>query len=288
MTDLSIIILNYNTKDLLDSCLWSILKNSKSQNFEIIVVDNASTDGSVAMIKKKYPYVKLIESRVNLGYSAGNNLGLSKSHGRNILFLNSDTGIFGNSLNIMLECLETRDNIGILGPKLVNPDKTVQKSVGSFYSLGNVVLMLFGGGRLGLLRSSPDKFAIVDWVSGSCMMIKRSVLDKAGLFDENLFMYMEEVEFCYRAKTKGILTGFTPEAKVMHQQLGSSQGGREQAIINIYKGLIFFYRKYYSGGKLAILVILLKSKAYLAKTVGFITGNNQLIKTYDQTLRLFA
>ncbi len=252
------------------------------------MVDNASTDSSVAMVRKKYPIVKLIASQKNLGYSAGNNLGLSKSTGRNILFLNSDTRILGNSLEIMLNCFDVYEDIGILGPRLINPDQTLQKSVGNFYSLGNVALMLLGGERLGFLRSSPDKFSIVDWISGSCMMIKRSVFERVGVLDDNLFMYMEEVEFCYRAKTKGILTGFIPEAKVIHQQLGSSSSGREQAIINIYKGLVYFYRKYYSGGKLSILTFLLKAKAYLAKTLGLISGNNHLIKTYDQALRFLA
>lgn len=288
MTDLSIIILSYNTKDFLDSCLSSILEHFNSKTFEIIVVDNASTDSSVEMIKEKYPSVKLIESPKNLGYGAGNNLGLSKSSGRNILFLNSDTKILGNSLMIMLKCLDAQKNVGILGPRIINPDQTKQKSVGSFYSLGNVLLMLFGGGRLGLLRSSPDKFAIVDWVSGSCMMVKRSLFEKIERFDENLFMYMEEVEFCYRAKLKGILTGYIPEARVEHHQLGSSLNGNEQAIINIYKGLVYFYQKHYSSKKLSILRFFLKAKAYLAKTVGLLTGNNHLINTYDQALRFIA
>ncbi|MBI3384771.1 glycosyltransferase family 2 protein [Candidatus Gottesmanbacteria bacterium] len=288
MMDLSIIILSYNTKNLLDSCLASIYDNYKNQNFEIIVVDNSSTDDSVAMIKKKYPKVLLIESQKNLGYSAGNNLGLAKSQGRNILFLNSDTKILGDSLDIMVKYLDAEEEIGIIGPRLINPDQTLQKSVGNFYSLGNVALMLFGGGRLGLFRNSPDKYLVVDWISGSCMMVKRSVFKKAGLLDENLFMYMEEVEFCYRAKMKGILTGFIPEAKVIHQELGSSKNGREQAIVNIYKGLIYFYRKYDSSGKLLILKFLLKAKAYLAKTLGLITGNNHLIETYDQALRFLA
>ena len=287
MTELSIIILSYNTKDLLDSCLRSVLKNSKGQNFEIIVVDNASTDKSVTMVKTKYPNVKIIKSKKNLGFSAGNNLGLSKAIGKNILFLNSDTRVYGNSLYIMLKCLQSGGDIGILGPRLINPDQSVQKSVGSFYSISNVALMLFGGGRLGILRGSPEKFTIVDWVSGSCMMIKRSVFDKVGLWDENLFMYMEEVELCYRAKQGGVQTGFCPDAVVEHKQLGSSQDGREQAIINIYKGLIYFYQKYYSRQQFSALMFLLKTKAFLAKLLGIIAGNNELINTYDQALRLF-
>ena len=269
-SDLSIIILNFNTKDLLDTCLSSILKVSENLALEIIVVDNNSSDGSFEMVKTKYPEVQLIQNNRNLGFSAGNNAGIKKARGKYILFLNSDTEVIGNSLLTMVKLLDNKPNIGILGPKLVYPDKTIQKSVGNFYSLPEVVLNT---------RYSPDRQMAVDWVSGACFLVRREVFDKIGLLDENLFMYMEEVEFCYRAKQNSVLTVFTPEAYVLHKERGSSTSGREDAILNIYKGLIYFYQKYRSAREQKILKLILWFKAYLLNFFGF--------KTYGKALELF-
>ena len=278
-SDLSIFILKFNPKDVLDTCLSSILKTSKNLTLEIIVVDNNSSDGSFEMVKTKYPEVQLIQNNRNLGFSAGNNAGIKKARGKYILFLNSDTEVIGNSLLTMVKLLDNKPNIGILGPKLVYPDKTIQKSVGNFYSLPEVIFDQLGGGKLGLVRSSPVGFKIVDWVSGACFLVRREVFDRIGLWDENLFMYMEEVEFCYRAKQNGILTAFLPEAEVIHKERGSSTSGREAAILNIYKGLIYFYQKHRSAREQKILKLILWFKAYLLNFFGF--------KIYGKALELF-
>lgn len=286
MIELSIIILSYNTKELLDVCLTSIFTNTKGLTFEVIVVDNASNDGSAELVKKKYPQVLLTQNKENLGYSAGNNLGIKKAQGEFVLLLNSDTQIIGDSLRSMVEFAKDDKNIGILGPKIVNPDESPQKSVGSFYSLGNIILAMFGGERLGFGRQSPDKFCFVDWVSGACLMIRREVLEKIGRLDEKLFMYMEEVELCFRAKKKGILTAFFPKALIMHKNLGSSQSGKTGAVLNIYKGLLYFYAKYYPAWQLEILRLVLKLKSTLLYGLGKIINNNYLVSTYGQALEI--
>ncbi len=287
MIDLSITILSYNTKDLLAVCLDAIFKSTKNLKFEVIVVDNASTDQSVELVETKYPQVTLIKNKTNLGYSAGNNLAIKKAKGEFALLLNSDTEIIGESLQIMVEFMKQHPEIGILGPKLINPDQSLQKSVGTFYSLKNVVLTMLGLERLGFGRRSPAKFSLVDWVSGACFLVRKKVFDQIGLLDEKLFMYMEEVEFCYRAKTNKILTGFLPEATILHQERGSSLAGRTDAIINIYKGLLYFYRLYKPVWQYNFLREVLKTKAGFLSRAGKIFNNADLVKTYGQALELF-
>lgn len=285
MLDLSIIILNYNTSLLLDKCLNSIKNNLPKLRFEVIVVDNASSDNSVTLVEKKHPEALLIKSKVNLGYSKGNNMGIKKALGRNILILNSDTEILGDSLTVMVKCLDNSGRVGILGPRLINRDKSFQKSAGKFYTPINTVIMLFGGDRLGMLRKSPDKFTVSDWVSGACFMVKKEVFDKIGLFDEKMFMYMEEMEFCYRARKADILTAYTSEAKVYHKELGSSSQGKMNAIINIYQGLLYFYQKHYPKA-VGFIKVILKIKALIALFVGLLTGNRHLRETYAKAYRL--
>lgn len=284
--DLSIIILSYNTKDLLDQCLESVYKNTSQIQFEVIVVDNNSGDDSVKMVIEKYPKVIPVRNKTNLGYSKGNNLGIKKSSGRNILLLNSDTQIVGNSLEVMVKLLDQNNEISLVGPKLVFPDLTAQKSAGVFYSLKVAIILLLGGQRLGLIRSSPKELKKVDWVSGACLMFKRKVADAIGGLDEHLFMYMEEVEFCFRANLKGFKTYFCPEARVLHLELGGDKKKRGQAIINIYRGLLFFYQKYYSENDLRILKIVMRIKALILLIFGKLFSHRYLIETYGQALEL--
>lgn len=286
MIDLSIIILSYNTKKLLDSCLSSIFSNKNDLNFEVIVVDNGSKDKSVEFIKKNYPQVVLIQNKENLGYSAANNLGVKKAQGEFVLLLNSDTELIGDSLRSMVEFAKDHKNIGILGPKIVNPDRSPQKSVGSFYSLGNIILAMFGGERLGFGRRSPDKFCFVDWVSGACLLTKKDVFEEIGLLDEKLFMYMEEVEFCFRARKKGFLTAYLPKALIMHKNLGSSQSGKTGAVLNIYKGLLYFYAKYYPHWQFEALRFVLNLKSTILYGLGKVLNNNYLVSTYGQALEI--
>lgn len=286
MIDLSIIILNYNTRELLDACLSSIFNNTKGLTYEAIVVDNDSNDGSVELVKKKYPQALLIQNQKNLGYSAGNNIGVKKAQGNYILLLNSDTQIIGDSLNIMVKSISDHKQVGILGPRIVHPDQSPQKSVGNFYSLAMITLAMFGGEKLGWGRRSPEKFCFADWVSGACLMVRKEVFEEIGYLDEKLFMYMEEVEFCYRAKQKGILTAYEPKASIIHKNLGSSQSGKTDAVLNIYKGLLYFYSKYYPFWQYQMLRFVLGTKAAIIYFLGKLLNNNYFITTYGQAFKL--
>lgn len=286
--DLSIIILNYNTKDLSLECVRSIIEQYQAELekdlFEIVLVDNDSMDGSLGAFQKlKQKNLQVIASRENLGFSNGCNLGAKNAKGENLLFLNSDTQIKDQGFLKMLEYFK-KERIGVLGGALKNEDGSMQPSVGKFYTLFNLFLMLLGLERLGFLRKSPSKIQKVDWVSGACLMVSRKVFNKIGGFAKELFMYGEDVELCFKAKKNGYPTYFYPDVSLYHKELGSSN--RTFAILNIYKGILFFYKKHKSKPEYLIARFLLKAKARVLVAVGKLLKNEYLTKTYSQALSI--
>lgn len=185
MVKLSIVILSFNTADLTIECLKSINNQYKKQletgEFEIVAVDNGSHDDSVKKIKDlgaDVQSIRLVESKENLGFSKGCNLGAAKSRGEYILFLNSDTEVLDTGFLKMVEFLDRNEHASFLGGRLLNIDGSYQSSAGKFYTLFNFFLMLFGGERFGFLRQSPNKISKVDWISGACFMARKSVFEK--------------------------------------------------------------------------------------------------------------
>jgi GT2 family glycosyltransferase len=285
---LSVIILNYNTKDLTVSCIESLLKEYKKEiedkELEIVLVDNNSKDTSVPAFKKFGLQIKLIESSENLGFSNGCNLGASAAKGDFLLFLNSDTEVKDNGFLKMVEFLNGNEKIGILGGKLRNIDNSIQNSCGKFYSLFNLFLLLLGFERFGYLRFSPKESRRVDWVSGASLMMKESIFKDIGGFEKNLFMYMEDQELCFKAKLKGFDTFFYKDVEIIHKERGSSN--RAFAIINIYKGIKFFYKKHKPVWQYLIAIFLLKTKALILVVLGKIINNKYLNSTYGEALKI--
>ena len=302
--ELSIIILNYNTKDLTVNCINAVYEQYEDElkkgKFEIVLVDNASTDGSVTAIKKltgsnvnglksKEHFniltsnsLTVIESRENLGFAKGCNLGARKAKGKYLLFLNSDTQIKDKGFLRMLEFIRINGRAGILGGKLKTSSGKNQPSAGKFYTLPNLLITLLGGERLGLLKKSPAKISKADWVSGACLMVKKEVFEKVGGFDEELFMYMEDMELCLKAKRAGYLTYFYPDISLLHMDQGSSN--RTFAIIHIYEGILHFYKKYMPHWQYGIAKLMLYSKALFIKNIGKIVHNKYYINTYEEAL----
>jgi len=282
----SIIILSWNTKELLRNCLESL----KDLNVEIIVVDNGSTDGSVEMLKKLQTpnsVLRTIFNQRNLGFGAGNNQALRQAQGEYLLLLNSDTVVKDKTPLKMAEFMEKHAEVGVLGCKLLNPDGSSQPSAGPFPNLGVVSVMLFAEHWLGdLVRSSFAQTKEVDWVMGAALMVRREVIKKAGLMDEGIFMYMDEVEWCYRIKKSGYKVMFYPGAEITHLGGGSSKTGRKDPILNIYRGLLYFYQKHYARWQLSILKTMLKLKATGALLIGWLTNNNYLKQTYAEALKI--
>jgi N-acetylglucosaminyl-diphospho-decaprenol L-rhamnosyltransferase len=288
--DLSIIILSFNTKDLTIACINAIIAQYKQEldnnQFEIILVDNASSDDTVKTVKAlNIKNLKVIESKENLGFSKGCNLGAESSKGEYLLFLNSDAEIKDQGFIKMVDYLKKNENVGILGGALKNEDGSAQSSVGKFYNLLNLFLAMVGLERAGLLRESPNQIKKVDWVSGASLMIRKQVFEKIGGFAKELFMYAEDMELCYKANKKGFVTYFYPEVTLFHKERGSSN--RTFAILNIYKGILFFYKKHKPGWQYQIARLILFSKAFILNKIGKLTGKTYLKETYGQALELF-
>ena len=285
--DLSIIIPSYNTKNLLDRCLSSVyqsLKGSK-MSFEVIVVDNASIDGSRELLSKKYPRTLKILNKNNLGYGKANNQGILEAKGNYVLLLNSDIEVFDDAIGDLYDFASNNPKT-FVGGKLFNQDGSPQSSCGPTYTLPVIALMLFcKGDWLGMTRYSPDQIRRVDWISGACLMGRKSAFIDVGLFDEHIFMYMEEIDLLYRAKEKRYAVKFFPGAHFIHTGAASS-GNRKEPVANIYRGILYFYKKHRSIMELRIVGYMLRAKALLAIAIGKLTGNVSLIDTYEQALQL--
>lgn len=296
MTDLSIIIISYNTKEITKKCLQTIIKSlsaNKKLKIEIIVVDNNSNDGSYEFLKKfekdmansKNLIFKIFLNKKNLGYAKANNLAVKHAQSNYILFLNSDIEVLNNGISLLFNFYQQNERkIHFLGGKLFNKDLSPQMSCGPFYSLPVVFAALFlKGDHWGLTRWSPNKFKEVDWVSGACFITKKDHFKNLGGFDENIFMYMDEIDLFYRAKKIGFNIGFYPKAKFIHLGSASSKE-KAQPIIQVFSGLLYFYKKHHNRSSQKILKIMLKLKAIIAIIFGKITKNHNLIYTYEKAL----
>ncbi len=289
--DLSIVIISYNTKKITENCLNSIFQSITNLTCEIVVVDNASTDGSIEMLRdlaKEKTNLILIENRKNVGFAKANNQGIKSSSGDCVLLLNSDTVVLNQAINQLYDFYHKHEGeIDFLGGKLLNKDLSPQPSCGPFYTLPVVFAALFlRGDYWGLTRYSPNKLKRVDWISGACILTKKTNLETIGGFDEKIFMYMDEIDLLYRAKKRGYRTFFYPQAQFIH--LGSaSSAGRTYPILQVFKGLLYFYRKYYNHTlSIFFLKIMLKLKALTALLIGRLTNNQYLVKTYAEAYQL--
>ncbi len=274
MIDVSVVIVNWNTRDLLLQTLETLYKETKTVSFETIVVDNGSTDGSAEMVRQEWSHVTLIASPENLGFAGGNNLGFEVSKGRYILLLNSDTIVLPTTLSGMVSLLDAHPEAGCVGCRHLNEDLSLQRSMDTFPSLSNDFLSYTELHRLEffkpfLLRnfawwSDHDKVRQIDWVNGACMMVRREVLEQVGGLDEGYFIYAEEIDWCYRIKQAGWDIYFTPKAEIIH--LGGKAMDRvpDRRIILKYKGQYRFYSKHYSVWKRilfrALVVVLALSR----------------------------
>lgn len=286
--DLSILIVSYNTKRLTDACLASVIKSLDTATFswEIVVVDNHSTDQTVEMIEQKYPSVRLIQNTENVGFGKANNQAVAIAKGDYVFFLNSDTVVLNHAISKLYSFAKQHPH-SFVAPKLLNPDRSAQTSCGPFFSLPVVFATLFlFGDRLRITRWSPNRVVKVDWVSGAAMMVSRNVMMNGLLFDEAVFMYMEEIDLLYRARKSGHAAYFYPKSLIVHLGSGSSTAGRKGPVLNIYRGYMYLYKKHASGFGQRCMRMMLKAKAILGWTIGMLSGNTYLKETYAEAYRL--
>lgn len=289
---LSIIILNYKKPQLTIKCLNSIFKYYKKKFdeglYELIIADNYSKDDSVLKIKKeikdkKYKNVKILENSENFGFGKGINESVKIAKGEFVLLLNNDTVVEDLGIDRMLSFMIDHREVSILGGKLSNIDGSNQVSVGKFYNITNVLMLLLGMQRAGITDRNPKQIKEVDWVKGGLMMIRKSAFLEIGGFDENIFMYTDDMEFCFRAKKMGFRTFFYPDVYVLHHDQGSSD--REFAVVNIYKGILYFYKKHKSPLEYFFIKGVLYIKAIAAIIIGSLTGNKYLTTTFKKAIQ---
>ena len=251
MIELSIIIVSWNTVDLLDACLASIMAHPPRRYFEVIVVDNGSTDGSAQMLHRQYPDVTLLENEKNVGFARANNQGLRQASGRYLLLLNPDTEVRANALDRLIHFLEKHQNAGAVGARILNLDGTLQYSCYPIPTLLNEWLHLFHldrERRKGMESWDVTQPRTVEALLGACMMVRREALDDVGFFDERFFMYSEEVDFCRRLRAAGWFLYWVPQAQVVHHGGESTRQAATDMFLQLYEGKLLYFRKHHGRG----------------------------------------
>jgi N-acetylglucosaminyl-diphospho-decaprenol L-rhamnosyltransferase len=253
--DLSIIIVNWNSKDYLFKAIAAVEAETNGIEFEVVVIDGGSFDGCDEMLRQYYPYVVFIQSGKNIGFAKANNEAFKVSRGRKLMFLNPDTEVEGLAIKTLYDQLDALPDAGIVGAKLLNSDRSIQKScIRAFPTILNQVLesdmlrnLFPGAGLWGMkpLLATNEVPQEVDAISGACIMMKRSVFERIGMFNTDYFMYSEDIDLCLEVRKAGLSTYYVPMAVVVHHGGGSSS----QASANIFSSVMMlesrwrFFRK---------------------------------------------
>ena len=261
--NLSIIIVSWNTRQLLEQCLASIFAHPPDGDFEVLVVDNHSDDGSAGMVKARFPQVQLIENQANTGFARGNNQAIRRSRGEYILLLNPDTVVKPGALRELAAYLDEHPTAGAAGPRLFNPDGSLQASCSPAPSLSREFLRMF---HLPGIR--PDgTYAMDGWdvhtprnvdiLVGACLLLRRSVLDQVGLLDETYFIYSEEVDLCKRVQQAGWRLVWVPQAQVVHYGGQSTQQVAVEMFLRLYQSKVIYFRKHHGWASALAYKLLL-------------------------------
>ncbi len=252
---MSIAIVNWNTLELLRDCLASIriAAEQLAGRVETVVVDNASSDGSAAMVAKEFPEVVLIESAENRGFAGGTNLAIERGSGRYVLLLNPDTVVSESSLRILVETLEADSSIGAVGPRTFGAGGDMQVTCFPLPTLPRELWRLLHLDRIAAFSQYPmkrwpsDAVRPVESLEGSCILLRREVLDKVGLLDESFFMYSEEIDLCRRVHEAGWKLAWSPRAEIVHYGGASTRKVALKMFVQLYRAKTQYFRKH--GGR---------------------------------------
>ena len=256
---LSVIIVNYQTKGLLKYCLRRFFASALPYAVEVIVVDNASNDGSAAMVRALYPQVQLIVCAKNRGFAAGNNEGLRRARGAYVLIMNADIVVRDGGIHALVQFLDTHPHVGIVGPRLLNPDGTLQYSC---YRFPHLFIPLYRRTPLGYFsfaRRHVARYCMeemnhavahpVDWLLGACLLIRRNALSAVGCMDERYFLYFEDIDWCRRFWERGWEVWYAPQAALthFHQRLSAEATGLSTLFsfatrAHIVSGIKYFWK----------------------------------------------
>jgi hypothetical protein len=257
---LSVIIVSYNTRDLTLRCLTDLYADLKGMAAEVFVVDNGSSDDSVAMISQTFPAVVLIESATNRGFGPANNLAMARAVGEFILLLNSDAFVRPGAVAALIDYLRTHPSTVVVGPRLLNADGSLQRSCyrfpGPFRAICEHLLLTAAFPRNSLVgdyrRWEHDADRVVDFVIGACVLLRREAVEQVGMFDEAFFMYAEETDLCRRLKDRGWTVAFTPSAQVVHLNGGSGKAQSDRVFNEFGRGGERYIRKHHGVVGLAV------------------------------------
>lgn len=299
---LSVIIISYNTKKLTLDTIKSVYRHPHDVKFEIIVVDNASTDGSVEALKKlatKKKNLKIIVEKKNWGFGIGNNIGVKKARGEYLLLLNSDTIINSAVLPYSLSWFATHPQTGVYSCRLENKDKTFQASGGYFPTLGRLFAWQFFLDDLPILRRLINSIhpytkhplyshlSHLDWITGAFMVIPKKVFNQVGGFDKNIWLYVEELELCYRIKRAGYQVVYDPTHSITH--LGGGSSGSFLALTNEIKNTIYFFSKHKPKWQLPLVRLIFICGSLLRFIIFGIIGHDEKSRqTYWKGIKIAA
>lgn len=300
--DVSIIIVNWNTRELLDACLTSVAQSVGPVRAEIIVVDNGSSDGSAAMVGDVFPNVRLVINTCNVGFAAANNQGLRVAHGRYLLLLNSDTIVLAGAIDQMVRYMDTHAGVGGLGPRLLNEDRSLQVSVFPFPHIARDALVILEVNRWPLVGALTRRYARrrnermsmetgeVQWVMGSCLLLRRQALVEVGLLDEGYYFTNEEIDLCYRLRQRGWSIVHLVSATIIHLGGRSSAGISAARLVWRYTGPLRYYRLHHDGWQYLVLRIAIAAAAVGHMTVLLLqrpqlSASRSLLSAYARVLR---
>lgn len=264
---LDVIVITYNNERSISVCLSSLEKCSYKK--KLYAFDNFSEDKTCYIIKKEFPQVKLIKNNKNIGFGVAVNQGAKIAKGDYLLFLNPDTVVKGGCIEEMVRFLEKKKDAAVVGCRVLNPNGSLQPSCGKFPTIANIILdrILIVNKilRTELIRQESfyAKEQTSDWVSGAFFLVKRDVFLKLGGFDEKYFMYVEDVDFCYRARDAGYKIFYNPKAEIIHCNMGKSRPRKRFKAIQMRRGFTIFFKKY----KTPIYVFLWKAILHIESLV---------------------
>ncbi len=301
--DVSFLVVSWKVRDLVRRALVSILADTSDIESEIILVDNASQDGTVEMVRAQFPDVRVIANAENCGFTRANNQALAVARGRYLFLLNPDAELVPGATRALLDYAEANPRAGIVGPQLLYPDRSVQPSRRRFPTFTTALLestrlqQWFPRNRwltrYYLRNTSDDAVQEVDWITGAAMFVRREVYIEVGGFDEGFFMYSEELDWCYRAKQESWRVVYFPRAQVIHHEGKSSEQVAAARDIYFHSSKIRFFRKHHGPSQAALLrVFLLSMFAFQLVEEGakWLVGHKRSlrrarIKAYWQVLR---
>jgi len=275
--DLSIIIVNWNTRDLLIYCLNSIQENldaAPDLQAETFVVDNASSDGSAEAVRSSFPLVHLIENQDNVGFARANNQAATLAKGKYVLLLNPDTVLQPSTIITMLDYLDAHSDVGAVGPRVVNPDGSVQISIYPQPTLLRETWRLFhldrivpyGNYSTSILDSESPR--VIDIIMGVCIMLRREIVLNLGLFDEQFFVFSEDFDLCARIRKDGWQIHWLPKAVITHYESQSTKQIPDEMFLELYRNKVKFFRKHYGSSAVASYKVLL----YIVSLTRYIPG----------------